>query len=41
MKVIPNKGLMGTKFDMYVFITKAEKYAMIRYERNDILIELN
>ena len=26
---------------MYVFIMKAEKYEMIKYERNDILIELN
>jgi len=41
MKVIPNKGPMGTKFDMYVFIMKAEKYEIIIYERHDILIELN
>jgi hypothetical protein len=32
---------MGTEFDSYVSIMKAEKYEMIRYERNDILIELN
>jgi hypothetical protein len=35
------KGPMGTEFDIYVSIVKAEKYVMIRYERNDILIELN
>jgi hypothetical protein len=29
---------MGSEFDIYVFIMKAEKYVMIRYERNDILI---
>ena len=32
---------MGSKFDMYVFTIKAENYEMIRYERNDILTELN
>ena len=31
---------MGSEFDIYVFIMKAEKYEMIRYERNDILTHL-
>ena len=41
----PDEGYSKIKapweFDMYVFTIKAENYEMIRYERNDILTELN